>query len=128
VKPHPEEVTKPILGISRADADLELLIELVGISQAAFPVLLRDLQAAVASGDLRSIRRGARLMKAAAKSISAERTYDAANRLEVLARRRRAQGLLEAVRNLQRELEGLEPVLAAFAESLRSSPEAGPDD
>jgi HPt (histidine-containing phosphotransfer) domain-containing protein len=122
MEPDPDEAKKPVLGISRADADLELLIELVGISQAAFPVLLRDLQTAAANRDLTGVERGARLMKAAARSILAERTYEAADRLEILARRRRTQDLQEAVGSVRQELEQLEPVLAAFGESLRFSP------
>jgi HPt (histidine-containing phosphotransfer) domain-containing protein len=113
-----ERDPKPVLAISEADADLELLVELVGITQAACPVLLQNLQAAVTKGDLRGVVKGAHLIRAAAKSVSAERTCDVADRLEIMARQGLPEGIPEAFLNLQRELERLGPALAAFADSL----------
>lgn len=116
-----EESFKPILAISKADADVELLVELVGITQAACPALLRNLRAAVTKGDLSAVAKGAHLIRAAAKSILAERTYDAANRLEMTARQGLPENIQEVFLNLQRELDQLGPALAAFALSLQSS-------
>ena len=120
VRCEPDENVKPILAILESDADMEYLIELVGITRAACPVLLRNLQAAVRKGDLRGIEKGARLVRAAAESVLAERTYEAAIQLEMAARRGRTEGIPEVFLRLQWELERLKPALAAFAESLSS--------
>ena len=121
----PEANPKPILAISKSDADLELLIELVGISQAACPVLLRDLQAALGIGDLRGVERGAYLIKAAAKSLRAERTCEAAKQLESIARLGLLDRVWESFLVLQSEFERLEPALAAFAASLQGASSSG---
>ena len=113
-----KEKPRPVLAISRADGDLELLVELVGIMQAACPVLLQNLQAAVMKGDLRGVVKGAHLIRAAAKSVSAERTCDVADQLEIMARRGLPEGIPEAFLSLQQELERLGPALEAFADSL----------
>jgi HPt (histidine-containing phosphotransfer) domain-containing protein len=121
VRRNSEENFKPILAISKADADVDLLVELVGITQAAYPVLLRNLRAAVTKGDLSAVVKGAHLIRAAAKSIFAERTYDAANQLEMTARQGLPENIQEVFLDLQLELERLGPALAAFALSLQSS-------
>jgi hypothetical protein len=82
-----EEDFKPVLAISKADADVDLLVELVGFARAAWAVLLRNPRVAVTKADVRGIVRGAHLIRAAANSILAERTCDAASQLEMIARK-----------------------------------------
>jgi HPt (histidine-containing phosphotransfer) domain-containing protein len=104
--------------LGRVGGDLDFLLELVGIFQAACPALMDNTREAVACGDVDAIERTAHLFKAAADYVSATKSYDAALQLERMAHAGRLQNVQEAFEKLEQELALLSPRLAAFENAL----------
>jgi HPt (histidine-containing phosphotransfer) domain-containing protein len=106
--------------LSRVGGDLDYLLDLVGIFQAACQTLLDDTCEAVACSDADAVERTAHLFKAAADSVSATTIYDAALQLELMAQSGQLQRAQEACQRLEQELARLSPKLAAFENAFWS--------
>ena len=106
------EVFDAALALSSVGGDREFLAELVGLTQAAWPTLLTNIQAGLNRGDLCAVEATARLAKAAARNISAERAYESALRLEAMARKGDFTAAQSARVDLEREVEVLRFCLA----------------
>jgi len=108
------EVVDQRLALASVGGDREFLSEVAGLVQAACPTLLSDMGRALATGDLGAVERTTRLVKAAARNVSAARAYESALLVEAAAR----TGQLEAARaagvRLGLELEKLKAALATL--------------
>jgi HPt (histidine-containing phosphotransfer) domain-containing protein len=111
------QVLDRTLALASVGGDREFLSEVAGLVQAAWPTLLGDIRHALAAGDLGAVERTTRLVKAAARNVSAARAYGSALRLEAAAR----AGQLEAARaggvQLEQEVEKLKAALATLGKS-----------
>jgi hypothetical protein len=110
------EVFNVSLALSSVGGDQEFLSEVVGLTQAAWPTLLADLRNGMARKDLHAVETKARLAKAAARNVSAKRAYESARELESKACTGDLPATQDAVTSLEREVELLQPFLAAVAE------------
>jgi hypothetical protein len=111
------EVLDEVQALSSVGGDREFLAEIFGLTSAAWPSLLADIREGMASGDLSSVLKAARLAKAAARYVAAKRAYESALHLEEVT----ALGNLPAVRmasvHLEHEVEILQTVLPSFIEA-----------
>jgi len=101
--------------LARVGGDHELLRELAGLFIDECPRLLRDIGAALASGDAFKLKCVAHNLKGSIDSFAAKDAYDAALTLELAGR---SGNLADAVRGyaiLKQEVELLKQSLLAFA-------------
>jgi len=112
------EVLDSAMALSRVGGDLEFLMDVVGIVQAACPTLIRDIQRAIADRDLRTLKKATHLVKTAADDVSARRTYVCAIRIETLARYGEWEAAGEACSALEQEVNQLRPALAELENAL----------
>jgi len=108
------EVFDVAQALSSVGGDREFLAEVVGLIQAAWPTLLADIRKGMAQSDLYEVGAKARLAVAAARYVSARRTYEAARGLESIAAKEDWEGAREAMVNLEREVEILQFFLATL--------------
>jgi PAS domain S-box-containing protein len=94
--------------------DRQLLRDLVGIFFESCPAELEQLRRAVAERDAARIKRGAHNLKAATSHFGARSAFEAAERLEVMARTGPLDQASAALADLEKKLEQLRPALAAF--------------
>ena len=97
--------------LATVGGDTEFLAELVGIFEAACPVLLNDIQVALANADLTAAGWSARLLRVAAENIKACNVTRLAQLLETLAREKKPRASADTFRALQNEIARLKPVL-----------------
>jgi hypothetical protein len=114
------EVLDGQLALRSVGGDREFLAELFGLIQAAWPTLLSDIREGMAMGNLYVVRKGARLAQAAARDVSARRTYESARQLEMMIAMGDLPAVLRAQARLEQEVEKLQSVLPAFVESACS--------
>lgn len=88
----------------RVDGDRELLCELLVMFKEACPELLRTLEDAAASQDMRQVEITAHTMNGMLANVSALRARSAAARLERLGREGEAGGIKAAFAALQQEI------------------------
>jgi HPt (histidine-containing phosphotransfer) domain-containing protein len=115
------EVFDEALALSSAGGDREFLAEVVGLIQAAWPTLLADIREGLARGDLDAVETTARLAKAAARNVSARRTYASALQLQTMASKGDLQAAQLASVILEQEVETLQLALSTL-ESFGDSP------
>ena len=101
--------------LSSVGGDREFLVELFGLTSAAWPSILADIRVGMAAGNLATVLRAARLAKAAARNISARRAYESASRLEEFLTSGDLQASQKASTRLEHEVELLQSVQPAFA-------------
>jgi HPt (histidine-containing phosphotransfer) domain-containing protein len=116
--------TTPVLNLSKllelVENDRELLAELVGIFKEQFPLLLRSLQDAVASEDMRGIEVTGHTLKGMLSNLCATRAALTVEQIERMGREQQQSGLKDALSALEGEGVGLLSELDAYmAESLR---------
>jgi hypothetical protein len=102
--------------LSSVGGDEDFLAEIVGLTQAAWPTLLTELQNGVAQGNLRAVEATARLAKAAARNVCAGRAFDSALQLESMAHQGNLTAAQEALTGLEREVEILRFFLATLGD------------
>jgi HPt (histidine-containing phosphotransfer) domain-containing protein len=115
------DVLDTVAALASVGGDREFLRELIGIFRAASQTLLREIQEALAGGDLEEVRNGAWLVRMAAQSISATRVYAAATVLETRAQYWQLDEAQLAACELQDEVDRLKPALAAFGDGVNHS-------
>ena len=109
------EVFDEAMALSKVGGDREFLAELVGLVQAAWPALLADIREEMALGDHPAVGRTARLAKAAARYVSAQRAYDSAAHLEAMIGMGDLRAAQSARTSLEQEVERLQMVLSTVA-------------
>jgi HPt (histidine-containing phosphotransfer) domain-containing protein len=113
-KPDAESLFDRKRGMERAGGDAELLRELVEVFQTECPKWLADIDAAAAASDARRLQRAAHTLKGAVDNFGARPVYNAALRLEQMARADDLAGAAEAVATLREICERLQTELAAW--------------
>jgi HPt (histidine-containing phosphotransfer) domain-containing protein len=97
--------------LAAVGGDTGFLAELAGIFEAACPTLLERIQRALAAGDLIAAAVAARLLRAVAENVSAQRVASVALECELLARQKLVAEAQAAHRALLEEVERIRPVL-----------------
>lgn len=108
------EVFDEVQALSSVGGDREFLAELFGLVSAAWPSLLADIRGGMATGDLTSVRKAARLAKAAARNVSAKRAYESALYLEEVTTMGDLQAVRKATMRLEHEVELLQTFMPSF--------------
>lgn len=111
------EIFDLTLALQSVGGDGEFLAEIAGLVQAAWPTLLADLREGMAKGDLRTVEKRARLAKAAARNVSARRTYDCALELETMTGKGDLRASEEAIVKLEHEAKLLQLALSTIRNS-----------
>jgi HPt (histidine-containing phosphotransfer) domain-containing protein len=96
--------------------DAELMFQLVDLFFEGCPPLLADMRSALAAEDCAALQFAAHALKGSAGSLAAERTYDAALRLEMSARAGDLSNARHDLAAVEREIEQLREALSALAE------------
>jgi hypothetical protein len=115
------EVFDAGLALSSVGGDWEFLTEVVGLIQAAWPTLLANIRNGISQGDIRAVETSARLAKAAARNVSAKRTYASALQLEAIACKGDLTAAQAAIASLEREVELLQFFLATLGDDRCSA-------
>jgi HPt (histidine-containing phosphotransfer) domain-containing protein len=109
---HGPEVFDENLALNSVGGDSDYLAEIIGLMQAAWPTLLANIREAMARADYGALKSHARLAKAAARNVAAQRAYESALHLETMAGTRDLTAIMEATANLEREVKRLQLPLA----------------
>ena len=108
------EILDEVMALSSVGGDWEFLTEVVGLMQAAWPTLMAEIRDGIARKDLPAVKMTANLAKAAARNVSAKRTFESAVQLEKTAGRGELQAAQGAAACLEREVEILRLVLSTL--------------
>jgi PAS domain S-box-containing protein len=116
--------------VARLNGDRELLEEMGQVLLDECPKLRAELREAVGSQDTARLKLAAHTIKGAVGNFAARLVFEAALRLETLARDGNFSVIAEAHAVLEKELERFLPVLVSMvgAKSTTESVEKGPDD
>jgi len=101
--------------LSRVGDDRELLGELAEVFLGECPRLLETIRRAIAAGDTPNLKIAAHSLKGAIDNFALQSAYDAALRLEMLARVGNLAEAEPACARLQQEMERLMPAVAGLA-------------
>jgi two-component system sensor histidine kinase/response regulator len=98
----------------RVENDLDLLGELVDIFKEEFPRLLKSLQEAVASKDMKTTEATSHALKGMLSGLSATRAAAIASQIEQMSRDGKSSGLTDSLNVLEHEVANLLPELDAY--------------
>jgi two-component system sensor histidine kinase/response regulator len=101
--------------IGAVAGDRKLLSELVALFRVEGPRRLTDLRRAIVAGDTAGVESAAHGLKGSVGSLQAKRSFDAAEAVELLARRNEMQKIEAACVTLEDEIAQLQRALATFA-------------
>lgn len=110
----PKKVFDLEMGLERAEGDVELLKEMIGIFFDTLPELTDALRKSVGINDAEGLRASAHKLKSAAGIIGADGVFMAAQELEKTGLVGKMETAPEKLRALGCKLEELEPVLMRF--------------
>jgi two-component system sensor histidine kinase/response regulator len=105
-----------ISALANMGGDEQLLREIVDIFLAEAPGLLHEIQQAISDGDAKRLQRAAHTLKGSLAYFAAQSAYEIALDLEILARDSDLEKVKGLSLSLLREMNRLEPVLAAFVQ------------
>lgn len=100
--------------LSRVGGDDELLKEIAAVFLEDYPNSLREIHAAIDSGDASQLERSAHSLKGSVANFGARDAVAAAFRLEQMGRARQLQDCAATLRTLEQALALLHPELAAL--------------
>ena len=103
--------------LARIEGDKTLLQELIGLFLEDAPQRLDHLRDALVDNDAQQLERIAHTLKGAAGNVCAHRTFEAAKRLERLAKMGDVLKTTDAFTDLEMEMTRLQAVLNAFIET-----------
>ena len=103
------------VALERLGGDEDLLSEIAGLVLEDTQHLMAEIRQAVCAGDAEGLQRAAHTLKGSVGNFCAERTFQAACRLEMIGRSGDLAGAADALRNLESELDTLTPELTALA-------------
>jgi two-component system sensor histidine kinase/response regulator len=101
----------------RVGGDTKLLYELIDVFLADLPQLWQNLRDALAHSDAQKLKRAAHTLKGAISVFGAQAAHQAAERVEQLADTGNLAQAAEAVIQLERELDRLQPTLHSLEAS-----------
>jgi CheY-like chemotaxis protein len=116
-QPVEDALIDPAAAMAAVAGDRELLREIVEVFQTESPSMLAEIRDALAAADTTRLRRAAHSVKGAVAHFGARRAYDAARRLESLARDGNLTDAPAASAALEQEVVRLRPALEALAGS-----------
>ena len=96
------------------EGDEELLSEMISIFLEDYPNQLEAVQAAIDVGNAEDLANAAHASKGSVGNFGAERTFEAARQLELLAKENKPDQWSEAWSLLRDEMSQLEPQLGAL--------------
>ena len=102
------------LALGRVGGDFELLQEVVGLFLDDYPKTLREIQAALTTGDASGVERYAHSLKGSVSTFGAKDVFESALALEKLGRSGDLSCAPEAVAKLEQSLSSLHPELEAL--------------
>jgi two-component system sensor histidine kinase/response regulator len=116
----PEPTTKPqeqvpidtAAALTRAEGDVELLKELVGLFLEDLPEMMSNLHDAITAGDANAIERAAHKLKGSVGNFAAQPAFEAASKLEVLGRDATLSEAEPAYVKLENEVKRLKSAMA----------------
>lgn len=100
--------------LNRMEGDEELLAEMISIFLEDYPNQLEAVQAAINVGNAEDLANAAHAFKGSVGNFGAERTFEAARQLEMLAKENRSDQWTDAWSLLRDEMAQLEPELGAL--------------
>ena len=95
----------------RVEDDLELLAEMIELYLTSSPLLLTEIESAVAARDCNKITRGAHTLKGVLKNMCATTCAEAALQLEMVGTSGEFERVDQLLANLKHEFEHLQAVL-----------------
>ena len=101
--------------LARFEGDENLVQELAGLFLDDSPSLLGKIREAVESSDSPSLERAAHALKGSVSNFCAQRTHEAAIRLEEIGRSGDAGEAQPALEHLERSLHELQPLIEKLA-------------
>jgi CheY-like chemotaxis protein len=105
---------------ARVEDDMDLLSEMVDLYLSSSPVLMTEIESAVAARDAEKITRGAHTLKGVLKNMCAAAGADAALQLEMVAKSGQLERADEQFTALKGRYEQLHSALAAVAQGLEA--------
>ena len=106
----------PRSALARVEGDVELLHELVALFLKDLPEMLTTLREAVMAGNAQGIERAAHKLKGSVGNFAAQPAFEAALRLEVLARGGTLSATGQAYDELETEIERVKSAMADLVE------------
>ena len=107
--------------LNHLEGNVTLLKEITSLFFEDVPSRLAEIDHAIASHDSEALTRAAHKLKGAVGNFHAPSAYEAADRLETLARQGSLEGIERPQQRLVRELERLQKDLAAFTASIEEA-------
>ncbi|MSR64285.1 MAG: response regulator [Verrucomicrobiae bacterium] len=108
------EVINRAAAMERVGGDRELLVEVAGVFQGDCPKMLSDVCDAVARRDCKEIERAVHKLRGSVGCFGAQPAFDAAMKLESMARYEELNRAEDALKELVREIDRLMPALATL--------------
>jgi two-component system, sensor histidine kinase and response regulator len=90
-----------MVAMDRVGGDENLLREIAGLFLEEYPGLVREMEAAISTGDPDRLQRAAHTLKGSLGTLGAEKAFPIALDLEMKARHRQMDGLGASLENLR---------------------------
>jgi HPt (histidine-containing phosphotransfer) domain-containing protein len=113
----PEGVFDREVALARLEGDTPLLEEVAGMFLEQAPEMLLQLRQSASTGDLAAVEFTAHALKGMGSSLAAGAFTAEALRMELAARERKAPVVMQALPDIERELDRLLAGLAAFTKA-----------
>jgi two-component system, sensor histidine kinase and response regulator len=104
---------------ARVENDLDLFSEMIDLYMSSSPLLLKDIESAVAARDGDQINRAAHTLKGVLKNMCATTCAEAALQLETIGRSGRVEQADQSLATLKTELQRLQSVLTEVAQGVK---------
>jgi two-component system sensor histidine kinase/response regulator len=111
ISPDPDSALDAAELLSRVEGDVDLMQQLIEISQEEWPRLLVEVREVIDRGDARALDRVGHRIKGSAGIFGARALVEVAQRLENIGRANDLSGASAELANLERELERLQQAL-----------------
>ena len=105
---------------ARVEGDLELFEEMIELYLSSSPLLLTEIESAVASRDGEKINRAAHTLKGVLKNMCAATCADAALELETIGKSGDLQRAPQSLGTLKNEYQRLQSVLTTVATGIKA--------
>jgi len=117
-----EEMTYQVFdqdtALSRVDNDMELFKEIAALFFDDSAKLLGEIREAIKLGDVRMLEKAAHTLKGAISNFFAKEAFDAALKMEAMAREKKLTDVDAAYSELERQVERLVTALWTFSEEV----------
>jgi two-component system sensor histidine kinase/response regulator len=105
---------------ARVEDDLDLLAEMIDLYMSSSPLLLNEIESAVAARDGHKIDRAAHTLKGMLSNMCAHTCVEAALQLETIGRTGRVEQADQSLAELKAEVQRLQTVLTVVAQGVKS--------